>query len=193
MPLFLVATRKAVNTAGITYKWSNRYFFEETDIVGALNAGQGTWELGERTFHAEHAFCYEIYANQVGDPPFTPGTTRAVPIGIQRGSVVAGGAIGIDTVMPNFTVARVDYAVIASRPSRKFYRLPLMEGHVDRGQLTVAITGIIQSGANFIASLGNIRDVDGQSFTGSAVVFGVTSRRVGREAAVGVPSGPPYG
>lgn len=193
MPLFLVQLRKAINTSGIAYKWSNRYFTDQPDITGALGQGLGWWDTYERTFHGELAFCYEIYANQVGDAPFTPGSILAVPLAIQRGALPQQATGSTTTLLPSFTVARVDFPVFNSRPSRKFYRIPLREDLVESAQLTPAYTATLSAGATGLAGEPSMRDVDGQSFQGSASVRGVTSRRLGRDAFQGIPASPPFG
>lgn len=193
MPLFLVQTRKAINTGGFAAKWSNRYFVEVPDIGIAILAGSDIWQNGEAVFHSELAFCYEIYANLVGDAPFTPGQTGVMPAGVQRGTVDAGGAAGVGTLLPLFNVVRVDFPVVGSRPSRKFYRIPLREEDIGNAQISPVVASAVQAGAEYIAGQPSLRDVDGQDWIGSASIRGITSRRLGRDAQIGVPSGPAFG
>src|SRR5215218_5481369 len=87
MGLWNVQLRKAINSNGIAYKWSNRYFVDKPTPEEALLQAQNLWVFGERSFHGALVFCYEVYANLVGDTPFTPGYTAAVPAGNQRGSI----------------------------------------------------------------------------------------------------------
>lgn len=192
MALYLVQLRKAINTDGIAYRWSNRYFFDVADVDAALAQGLGAWDTYEAPFHRKIAFCYEIYANLMGDAPFTPGSTLGVPVGIQRGRY-GSGASDTTTILPSSNVVRVDFPVVNSRPSRKFYRLPLTEADITSGQLTIATSNVIQTAVNALADVTTIVDVDGQAYGGSAIVRGITTRRVGREAALAVPTGPAFG
>jgi len=192
MPLFLVATRKAINTNGVLAKWSNRYFVEVPTIQDALDAGNGIWTVGEAVFHNALAFCYEIYANAVNDPPNTPGTTQSVAAADSRGERVAIASDTL-TLLPLWNVVRTDFPVVASRPSRKFYRIPLLEGDITSAQVDPDILIALQAGCSFIAGLDIMRDVDGQDYTGGSVVKGLTSRRLGRDSAVNVPPAPPFG
>lgn len=192
MALYSISVRKAINTNGVVYKWSNRYYGQVTSTFQALELGQAIWESGERLFHNALAFCYEIYVNNMEDPPFTPGTTGAIPVGIQRG---ARTAIATDTtqLLPSFNVLRVDFPVVASRPSRKFYRIPLLESDMTSANISTALGSSLQAGVNAIAAFPLIRDPDNQGYSSVGIYKGVTSRRIGREAAVAVPGGPPFG
>lgn len=192
MPLFLVQTRKALNTGGIAAKWSNRYFGEVSDASAALALGLNIWQYCERTFHSDLAFCYSIYVNQMGDAPNTPGIEQAVPEGIQRGGIVRGPG-RIAEILPLWNVVRVDFPVAASRPSRKFYRVPLEETHITSAQLTPEMLTLFNTGLAALDGLGELRDVDGQVWVGAGIVRGLTSRRLGRDAARSVPPGPPFG
>lgn len=192
MPLYQVSLRKAINTSGIAYKWSNRYFVQSPDVASALQSGINFWVLAEATFHNQLAFCYEVYANNTEDPPNTPGTVQSVPVGDQRGNR-PGNASSVSILLPLWNVARIDFSVVASRPSRKFYRIPLLETDVTSAQLDPDISGAIIAGAALIATAGESRDVDNQLFTGSVSTPVLTSRRLGREAAFNVPAGPAFG
>jgi hypothetical protein len=186
---FLVATRKACDGSQVA-KWSNRYFLEADNIDAALTAASGIWTAAEVLIHDHRVYCYEIYANLVGDAPFTPGTIRAIPAPSQRGSV-SSGARGEE--LPLFNVVRCDFPVVNSRPSRKFYRCLLRTGDIDDGNLNITHAARVDQMLQAIASFGNIVDVDGQGWVGQGVQRGITARRLGREAALGVPAGPPLG
>ena len=192
MALFLVQTRKAINTGGITAKWSNRYFVQSDTESGAVAMGQAIWNDGERLFHNALAFCYSIYVNNMADAPNTPGLEIGVPTGVQRGARAAT-AVTVGTMLPLFNVIRVDFPVLASRPSRKFYRIPLLEGDIQDAQPGAALLSDIQAGCDVIASNWWMQDPDAQSYAGTALVKGITSRRLGRDAAVSVPIGPAFG
>lgn len=193
MALYLVSVRKALNFGGAAYKWSNRYF---CDVAGANDAnvvGQQIWTEGEKRFHSILIHAYEVYVNAVGDPPGSIGFTYPIPPGVQRGEVSAGIPPTLDATLPLFNVIRVDFGIAGSRPSRKFYRSGLQEGEVQALTLVPSKVTQVQQAVDAIASLGDLRDVDNQVYTGVASVRGITSRRLGREAAVGVPNGPAFG
>jgi len=192
MPLFNIAIRKAINTNGIAYKWSNRYFVEEPDVTAALSLASNIWTNIEATFHLDLAFCYEVYANNTEDAPFTPGTTQGIPIGVQRGLIEAGPDNTPD-LLPPWNVVRVDFPVVASRPSRKFYRIPLIEQQITSGQLNAQYITIMQPALNLFTTVGTMRDIDGQAYAGDPIIRGLTSRRLGREAGLSVPPGPAFG
>jgi hypothetical protein len=192
MARWLISLRKAINTNGIAYKWSNTYFAEAGDAVGALGIGARIWLEGERLFHKDLAFLYEVYVNETGDAPFSPGSIGTVDVGVRRGLSIAGPST-TDVLLPPFNVVRVDFSVVSSRPSLKFYRLPLMEGDITAGQLVQARINEIQAGLAGLAGITSLVDVDGQDWTGSASIKSITSRRLGREASLAVPVGPAFG
>lgn len=192
MPLFSISTRKAVNTSGIAYKWSNRYFSVANTADQALQFGLNYWNVAERTFHNQLAYCYQIYVNNVEDAPNTPGQVANVPIQDQRG-FRAATALSINNLLPAWNVVRVDFAVQGSRPSRKFYRIPLLESDITFAQIDADLLGDILNGCNTLAVAAEMRDVDGEAFTGDLGTIALTSRRLGREASFNVPSAPAFG
>lgn len=192
MPLFKVTIKKAMNTGGVAFKWSNSYYCEHTDQAAAAAWGVGIWTGVERGFHSSVAFAYEAYANQVGDAPYTPGTSVAVPAEDQRGTA-PGGPLDIAVIMPAWNVVRVDLPMVASRPSRKFYRLPLFEFDLYAGQLETNVVARLNAGMAALFLVSRLRDESGHSASSNGIVRGVTSRRLGRDAYVSVPDGPPYG
>lgn len=192
MSLWKAQIKKAINSSGLAYKWSNTYFVEAETATEALSAAANIWLNGERLFHNQLAFAYEFYVNNTADPHFTPGTVGTVLPEVRRGLRPAT-VLDVPQVLPSFNVVRVDYPVPASRPSRKFYRVPLLESDVSDQQVSVALAEDLQEGANYIASLPAIRDPDGQPYGGVGVNRGITSRRLGREAALAVPTGPAFG
>lgn len=192
MSLWKLTIKKAVNTGGLAYKWSNTYFAEAATATEALSTAASIWINGERLFHNQLAFAYEFYVNNTADPPFTPGTVGTVLPEVRRG-IRPANLVDVPQVMPAFNVLRVDFPVPVSRPSRKFYRIPLLETDVTSQQITVDLAEDVQEGVNYIASLPAIRDPDGQPFGGTGINRGITSRRLGREAALAVPVGPAFG
>lgn len=192
MALWLASIRKAVNTSGIAYKWSNRYFVQANTSSEALSIAAQIWLQGERLFHNQLAFAYEFYVNNTADAPNTPGVIGTVLEGVRRGLAPAS-ATTTAVILPPGNVVRVDFPVPGSRSSRKFYRLPMLESDITEGQLSTSTSNVIQTGVNAIASLAGIRDVDNENFGGAGVVRGVTMRRLGREAFFAVPTGPAFG
>lgn len=188
MPLYKVALRKAIG-APFTRKWSNTYYVDRLDIGEAAAAALELWTDGERLFHSEGVYCYERYINLVGDPPGSPGSVYSVPPGIQRGALTGWNPA---QALPLFNVVRVDFGVLNSRPSRKFYRLGLQEASIENAALLAPYATLILDTCGEMAAMPFTVDVDGESWV-SAVVKGITSRRLGRDSAVDVPVGPAFG
>lgn len=188
MPLYKVALRKAIG-APFTRKWSNTYYVDRVDLAAAAEAALLLWTEGERLFHSEGVYCYERYINLVGDPPGSPGNVFGMGSGIQRGALTGWNPA---QALPLFNVVRVDFGVLGSRPSRKFYRLGLQETSIENGQLLAAYNTLITDTCGNMAAASYTVDVDGESWV-SAVVKGITSRRLGRDSAVDVPVGPAFG
>lgn len=186
MALFLVELRKATQLYG-GRKWSNRYFMEAPDSTTALADGLTLWQQVESEFHYDDCYCYEIYCNQQGDTPFSIGFTAAVP-GVDAYGVLVSATAGQKA--PTFVVARVDFPVAASRPSRKFYRAPLRETDFDGDTIGGNYVTALTTGLNNLDNFENIKDVDGQNWLTTYVIRGITSRRMGKTSAVDVPSPP---
>lgn len=187
MPLFLIETRKATQSFG-GRKWVNRYFVDVADAGEALDAAEGIWTGVERVFHGDDTYCYEVYANLQGDTPFTVGEQRAIPTVDQEGQLAI---LSRGELLPSFNVVRCDFSVPGSRPSRKFYRIPLRENDTIGDQLASASALVTALNAGLAeVPIYAIVDVDGQAWAGTYQIVGVTSRRFGKEAALGVPSPP---
>ena len=192
MPLFLLRLDKAINVGGVSYKWSNRYFSEDAGYAGALQRAINYWVLGERLFHGALAHCYQVYANNTADPPNSPGQLAGVPNELQRGAVIEGAA-DVLNILPSWNVVRVDFPVVNSRPNRKFYRLPLREGDITNGLLDADVLTRMSPGCNTLATSSGHRDSQGNLLTGTFIIRGITSKRLGKFAGVSVPVGPPFG
>lgn len=192
MALWTVQTRKAINTNGIVAKWSNRYITEDAGPAEALQRALNYWVNAERLFHGALVFCYEVYVNRIGDAPFTPGFSAAVPVGVQRGARAQTAASTV-TLLPLWNVIRVDFPVNNSRPNRKFYRTALLESDVTSAQLDADVGTGMQAGLDILATSTGHRDTQGNTLLGSYIIRGLTSKRLGRESAVSVPPGPAFG
>lgn len=186
MPLFLVQTRKATQLYG-GRKWSNQYFTNKSTVTAALAWGYSVWVSMEKAFHYDDIYCYEIYVNEVGDAPYSVGYTDAVVAADAYGTLSASAA---GQKSQTFVTLRVDFPVTASRPSRKFYRPVLRESDYDGDNLSGAFATIVNAALGNIPSIGGFYDVDGQVWIGSWTLRGLTSRRMGKLAALAVPSAP---
>ncbi len=185
MALYKVMLRKATPTYG-GRKWSNTYYVEAANPTEAFQSGQEIWVGGERLFHHTDVFLYEIYVNNTADAPYTPGTTFT-----PNTANPAGARSYTTNALPEWNAVRVDFAVVGSRPSRKFYHLNLREEDVNSNLIDLgSMVAAIQQGANFIAGLNYMRDPDGQPYAGTASAPVLTSRRLGKFAAVNVPAPP---
>lgn len=186
MALWRVAVRKAINILGVQYKWSNLYFVESLSDLTAAEVGLTIWDDAERLFHKEYVFCYEVYASSVteGDSIYT-----ILPHG--AGATSYGAIASVGEALPMFNVVRVDLPVASGgRPSRKFYRPPLHEADQASGSLSAGslLTGLA-TGMAALTAVPELRDESGNSFSGYTL-RGITARRLGKTASVGVPSAP---
>lgn len=185
MGLYKVLLRKAVNDAGGAFKWSNSYYVETLSSLTAAATGIQIWQEAESLFHRGRVFCYEVYASSVlsGDTDYH---IEAVAPGDQPGLFAGAG-----DQLPLFNVVRVDLNTAAGgRPSRKFYRPTLEEGDQTNGIITnAALVTAIQNAMVLLEGIGGVRDESGNSFS-SATIKGITSRRLGKFAAVAVPPAP---
>lgn len=186
MPLYLVQVRKATQLYS-GRKWSNQYFHNTTTVTSALDWAISVWTDIERAFHYDDCYCYEVYVNDTTDAPNSIGYTRPMPLATAYGSLPAGAA---GQKAPTFVVARVDFPVTASRPSRKFYRPVLRETDFDGDNFTGSFPAALNTALNGIGTLGGFYDVDGQVWVGTHTLKGITSRRMGKLAALAVPAPP---
>lgn len=184
--LFKLQIKKAINQDGLLAKWSNTYYCETLSLTTALVVGANIWASGERLFHRSQVFCYEIYAASAA-PGDNIYDRYAVVEADQRGQLAGAGE-----ALPFFNVVRVDLPTLAGgRPSRKFYRPILHEGDQNAGTIvSAALLTALGNGLTYIVGLPEVRDESGNDITGYSV-RGITSRRLGREAQLSVPSAPP--
>lgn len=186
MPLFLVQTRKATQNFG-GRKWSNRYYVDAVSATQALDKGEQLWGSVERPFHYEDTYCYEIYVNQAEDKPFTPGETRPLDPSAQSG---LRDTLGQGDLMPEFCAVRVDFPVSGSRPSRKFYHPFLREADCNGNGLAASFLADLGTGLAGLAGIPGLRDDDNEPWAGTSSPRGITSRRLGKLAALAVPPPP---
>lgn len=186
MALFLVRTDKATQEFG-GRKWCNRYFVDASDASAALALAREIWLTAERPFHETLVYCYQVYANLQGDPPFSVGEILPIDVDEQRGLLTTTGR---GELLPDFCAVRVDFPVPGSRPSRKFYKPLLREGDVVGNNLAGAALQTALAGVLGVFEGIGIVDVDGELWRGNGINRGVTSKRFGREAALSVPPAP---
>jgi hypothetical protein len=142
------------------------------------------WWTVIRSAHNENAFCYAVYGSDL-----VPATTNyligAVPDELQVGTLTSSGGF-----LPPWNVARSDLAVASSRPSRKFFRVPLQTADLTLGQLSSTISDAIDDMLTDLLALSEPPcDESGNPFVG-AITLGVTERRLGKFAYTGVPNPP---
>lgn len=188
LPLFRVMTRLAHDVnASRPYKWSYTWYTDDMAPQGAAQQGVTAWTTYLRNFHRVNCYCYQVYASSVleGDINFS----MAAPVSNMR-----RGALGNEgDPLPNFTTLRIDLNVDGSRPSRKFLRIPLGAQDVESGVFTNTTLGTAIL-ANMQGMLDTQEWVDPQgSLLTGVTLFGITSRRVGRDAYNDVPVGPAIG
>lgn len=183
MPLYLCQIRKATQLYG-GRKWSNQYFHQTTTVTSALDWTLSVWTGMEKAFHYDDCYAYEVYVNNTEDAPYSIGYSQPVTLADAYGSLSAASS---GQKAPTFVVARVDFPVTASRPSRKFYRPPLRETDFDGDTLVGGFAAALNTALNNIGTIGGFYDVDGQVWIGTHTLKGITSRRMGKLAAVDVP------
>lgn len=181
MALFRVVVRKAISgSSGLNYKWSNVYYDEAADANTAADHGLGIWNR-ERPFHNTNVYCYEVYASDL--VPNTVNFVQKPPIAAQQ----YGQYASTGEWYASFACVRVDLLVAASRASRKFYHLPLVEADVVNGSALAAATiTAITTGMDQIVAIASLRDESGNNIT-DWVNHGITSRRLGRQAFHDIP------
>lgn len=183
MPIYRAQMKIAVNESFGAFKWSNVFFVDAASATAACDYAITLWDSHWRQAHSATAFMYEVYASDLLSTTVDYAIKPHALTPSIFGAVAASGDL-----MPLFVVARVDLNVTNSRPSRKYVRGPYYEGGVNTDNLTgTSLTGL-QTAANGVVGSG-IRDESGAVIT-SATLKGITSRRLGKFAYVGVPGKP---
>lgn len=188
MPVYKCSLRKAFGTP-FFQKWSNTYYIDAGSITEAGDTAIDLWMNAERPMHTQGVYCYEVYLNNMSDPPNSPGNVFPIGASVQRG-VFPGYNAG--ATFPLWNCLRVDFSVLGSRPSRKFYRLGLVPANYDNGNITSGLATVVSTCAAWVAGSPFLVDVDGEQIT-SASLKGLTPHRLGKEAGINVPAGPPFG
>lgn len=193
MALHRVITRLAAGggTFPDAYKWSYVWYMEAADPASAALAGATLWVAHLRKGHNEYAYCYEVYASDLVQST-TLFTTLGVTPAVQRGLFDA--PTEFEAYNPSIVV-RVDLNVTSGRPSRKFHRVPLLEGDVGSGGRAIsngALTAAINEAYEEVVAFPGLRDESGNTFSGWSIQ-GLTTRRLGRDARNDLPSPPSFG
>lgn len=188
MAIWKVSLRKAFGTP-FNQKWSNTYYVEGANLTEAADISVNIWNNWEREFHTQGVYCYEIYLNNTADPPNSPGSIFPIPAPNQRG-VFPGYNAG--ATFPLWNCLRCDFTVLNSRPSRKFFRVGLVPANYDNGNITAGLASTVQASLTGIAAQIGVVDVDGEQII-AGVIKGLTPHRLGKEAGLNVPAGPPFG
>lgn len=183
MPIYRAQMKIAVNESSGAFKWSNVFFVDAASATAACDYAITLWDSHWRKAHTTTAFMYEVYASDL-----LPTTVDYAIKSHLLTSSIFGAIAPSGDLMPVFVVARVDLNVPNSRPSRKYVRAPYYEGAVATDNLVGTALAGLQDAANGVVGSG-IRDESGAVIT-SATLKGITSRRLGKFAFVGVPGKP---
>lgn len=143
MALFKIQVFKSFQAGG--REWTNVYHVNAADLLAAGSAAVIIWQH-EQLFHKNQTL---ITKYRVSDE--TPGGTSFVVVPVNQPGT-AGNAIGF---WPKFNVVRVDFQAQGfGRPSRKYYRLPLIENDVNDDQLDGGlVAGILTNLSDMLADL----------------------------------------
>lgn len=193
MAVYAVQLRQAFGGGELpyAYKFSNVFYVNEDSAASAANVGLLIWNAMKAAVF-EGVYCNSIYATDL-----VPATTNyaqiPVPTEDQRGLMAYPG--GTDIYNP-IVCARVDLLVNNSRPSRKFHRGGYETSVFANGGRAFIGTYQLALQSAYATILVDtdfgLCDVDGQVVT-AALVMGVTTRELGREAFSDVPTPPPFG
>lgn len=157
---------------GSDREWSNTYLYEADDLATAQAAGQaiGGVEVG---FHLDNVTISRVLTSDT-DPDTDVFAVDVLNLIGTRGTGSGG------QWLPLFNVFRIDINVVGGgRPSRKYYRGPVLESDNVGGFVDPTVRGAIE--ASFAALItaanaegGELVDPDGQAY-----VNGVTFSKVG--------------
>lgn len=193
MAVYAVQLRQAQGGGSYpnAFKYSNVFYVNEDSAASAAANGLIIWNAMKAAMF-ESAYCYSIYATDL-----VPATTNyaqvPVPTEDQRGLLApAGGSLTYNPIV----CGRVDLLVPSSRPSRKFVRGGYATDVIANGGRSFVGTYALELQDAFNQILldtgGQLCDVDGQPVS-AALMVGVTTRELGREAFSDVPTPPPFG
>jgi len=165
--------------SGSDREWSNRWLVEAGDL-GAVEDVVPNFAAMEKQLHLDNV---TLTRARVSDT--TPGTDvfSIVPIGL-----IGTRATGADgDWLPIYNTVRVDISVAGGgRPSRKFYRGPILESDQQAGFLDSAIISLFDTQVNglisFLSGSGvELVDPDGQPLTTAVTQARVQERQLHRK------------
>lgn len=157
-------------TTGTTVYWTNVYYVNAADSAAATTTGNSIVTL-EKTLHATTV-------------NFTKMRVRLANLAVTPGTIVpltGTGGRTANTPLPLFNVLRIDFAVAAGRPNRKYLRLPF--GIADNNSGAVASTLVTAAQNNFVTPLINLNavcDTQGQPILSGTVYPYLAMRQLRR-------------
>lgn len=182
MPLFTVQVFKE----GYGEKWSNRYLIEASSLAAAVICAPAI-ATAERGVHLDTVlFTYM----RVSDLVAANDNYATIPVN-NTGQTNASAS-----ALPLFNTVRVDIDVEGfGRPSRKYYRLPLMEtdqdNHALSGTLVSAMAAMVNAMIAAVDSAGGgdgeLVDPDGQSWVTATTFPRVQMRQLHRKRRRAAP------
>lgn len=151
--------------------WTNVYHVEQSGQLAAASAGQLIANQ-EQNLHHPAVTVTRMRVSLAGEG--NEGTIY--PLNLP-------GEGNDGQYLPLFNVLRVDFGVASGRPSRKYYRLPVVETVVENGSFTTAYLSAIQVYLDaLLAPVNqiNLCDVDGQVIVSAAPFRPVGMRQLRR-------------
>lgn len=152
--------------------WTNRYLVDSASINDARIAGNAI-------VAAEQAITKSyVHFTKFRVSDFTPGNDNFIIVPIDE----PGGLTGASTdYLPLFNVVRVDFQAPLGRPSRKYLKLPLVEGEVSNQQVSSGlIAGVESDYISALLAVDDFCDPDGQHFVTGTVNQAVAMRQLRR-------------
>ena len=151
--------------------WTNRYMVEAASLTAADAIGAAITELEKAVTNNRITFDKRRTSSIVeGDEEYVI-TSLATP----------GEGTDATPLYPLFNVVRVDFSPGSGRPSRKFLRGVLTEGHADGMNLTSTISTFVATEyAVPLRDLAGFVDVDGQTFLSATVYNQISMRQLRR-------------
>lgn len=140
MPVFTVQIFKLYDLATT---WTNRYFVRADNLEDAHASGLLIKEA-ERDFHKD-----DVRFTQVRTSDLVVGNDQFIS-SLLTDMGTAGSAAGF---IPFWNCALTSLSAAGGgRPSRKYYRLPLVESEINNGQMTTAVTALIDNALSALIS-----------------------------------------
>jgi len=169
MPVYRFTVEKFYSLAG--EYWTNVYYAD-------AETGSNSFTITDALVNAEKAlYTPATVVTKVGIT--LPGSQNATVLGANIYNVAGTGAVGAE-LYPLFAVARVDFSVANSRPSRKFIRAFLQENFANGLTIEAAALTRLQTYADAIVAIAGICDVDGQAIISGAPKPAVAMRQLRR-------------